>query len=263
MSPAVTHQTVYAARLNFITTPSRQETRNGTSPYVTRLPVTRTNAQLNFQLSKALPVTHQGMRRPLLVERENKYVDKYNRFVFFIIPFTIVTIATIVNPHVYEMKYLLFKNISGWRVVWNQCTFFIYKNKSILHSRQTRFIEIRLLFLYLQSFVSSFSLYYFQVFALESKSVRHGAINHKWTTSLVVTQGVSPACWTGDLASTSWGPSNKTNQDEVQLWCKIMICVSSSVICTSTPDTVKTETLFYMHFFLYVNYAWHLFFWLD
>lgn len=71
MSPAVTHQTVYAARLNFITTPSRQETRNGTSPYVTRLPVTRTNAQLNFQLSKALPVTHQGMRRPLLVEREN------------------------------------------------------------------------------------------------------------------------------------------------------------------------------------------------
>lgn len=113
MSPAVTHQTVYAARLNFITTPSRQETRNGTSPYVTRLPVTRTNAQLNFQLSKALPVTHQGMRRPLLVERENTYVDKYNRFVFFIIPFTIVTIATIVNPHVYEMKYLLFKNISG------------------------------------------------------------------------------------------------------------------------------------------------------
>lgn len=178
MSPAVTHQTVYAARLNFITTPSRQETRNGTSPYVTRLPVTRTNAQLNFQLSKALPVTHQGMRRPLLVERENTCVDKYNRFVFFIIPFTIVTIATIVNPHVYEMKYLLFKNISGWRVVWNQCTFFIYKNKSILHSRQTHFIEIHLLFLYLQSFVSSFSLYYFQVFALESKSVRHGAINH-------------------------------------------------------------------------------------
>lgn len=129
MSPAVTHQTVYAARLNFITTPSRQETRNGTSPYVTRLPVTRTNAQLNFQLSKALPVTHQGMRRPLLVERENKYVDKYNRFVFFIIPFTIVTIATIVNPHVYEMKYLLFKNISGWRVVWNQCTFLYTKTK--------------------------------------------------------------------------------------------------------------------------------------
>lgn len=130
MSPAVTHQTVYAARLNFISTPSRQETRNGTSPYVTRLPVTRTNAQLNFQLSKALPVTHKGMRRPLLVERENTYVDKYNRFVFFIIPFTIVTIATIVNPHVYEMKYLLFKNISGWRVVWNQCTFFyIQKQK--------------------------------------------------------------------------------------------------------------------------------------
>lgn len=131
MSPAVTHQTVYAARLNFITTPSRQETRNGTSPYVTRLPVTRPNAQLNFQLSKALPVTHQGMRRPLLVERENTYVDKYNRFVFFIIPFTIVTIATIVNPHVYEMKYLLFKNISGWRVVWNQCTFFLYTKTKV------------------------------------------------------------------------------------------------------------------------------------